>query len=72
MAQPVMGPQPVTLFVSGLPKMLHDADFSQLFSQSGCIASRLGKDGGGMCVPCLPPPLGLSRRHDRYRRTRIE
>ena len=37
----------VTLLVTGLPP-LSDDDFSQLFSQSGCIASRLGKDHSGM------------------------
>ena len=41
------------LLVSGLPPISAD-DFSQLFSQSGCVSSMLGVDNSGMCVRGRP------------------
>jgi hypothetical protein len=64
------------LLVSGLPPISAD-DFSQLFSQSGCVSSRLGVDNSGMCVrgrPRVavdrPRPASPSIAVDRGRRPR--
>jgi len=54
------------LLVSGLPPISAD-DFSQLFSQSGCVSSRLGVDNSGMCVRGRPRPASSSIAVDRRR-----
>ena len=40
-----------TLEVTNLPPDINDADFHHLFSLSGCLGSRLERDGGGRCAP---------------------
>ena len=39
-----------TLEVTNLPPDINDADCHHLFSQSGCIGSRLERDGNGRYV----------------------
>ena len=55
-----------TLEVTNLPPDINDADFHHLFSLSGCLGSRLERDGGGRCAPAddltpnTPPRLQTS------------
>ena len=46
MASSIPGSGVSTLFITNLPRIT-DADFTQLFSQSGCVSSRLETDRAG-------------------------